>query len=221
MRPWAVARRWPPTSSCARSNGPALLLAAGSPPDYLRQPPICGRSRSGPDVTEPKLQLPSKPTVCVMWGTAEAATPTPSAAARPRGSSCLMTPLSPITRDTMAPGIRPGPKTSCGTSPSGKGAVHPTLAHSPHEVCSDRGAGSSRARRGEPVTDLPRFWRDCFQQNESQLVDGEAGLIRSALEIWPTQVEIVHFKKNCRQLPLCRVRNRGRGFLRAGKGATI
>jgi hypothetical protein len=54
------------------------------------------------------------------------------------------------------------------------------------------------------------FEPDFFQQNVSRLVDDEVGLIRSALEIWPTLLEIVYFKKNCRQLPIRRVRNRGR-----------
>lgn len=54
------------------------------------------------------------------------------------------------------------------------------------------------------------FEPDFFQQNVSRLVDDEVGLIRSALEIWPTLVEIVYFKKNCRQLPMRQVRNRER-----------
>ncbi|WP_375398538.1 hypothetical protein, partial [uncultured Sphingomonas sp.] len=62
------------------------------------------------------------------------------------------------------------------------------------------------------------FEPDFFQQNVSRLVDDEVGLIRSALEIWPTLLEIVYFKKNCRQLPMRRVRNRDRAA-RATKAA--
>ncbi len=55
------------------------------------------------------------------------------------------------------------------------------------------------------------FEPDFFQQNVSRIVDDEVGLIRSSLEIWPTLVEIVYFKKNCRVLPLRRVKNKDRG----------
>jgi hypothetical protein len=54
------------------------------------------------------------------------------------------------------------------------------------------------------------FEPDFFQQNVSRIVDDEIGLIRSALEIWPTLVEIVYFRKNCRTLPMRRVRNKER-----------
>lgn len=54
------------------------------------------------------------------------------------------------------------------------------------------------------------FEPDFFQQNVSRIVDDEIGLIRASLEIWPTLVEIVYFKKNCRALPMRRVRNKDR-----------
>lgn len=63
------------------------------------------------------------------------------------------------------------------------------------------------------------FEPDFFQQNVSRLVDDEVGLIRSALEIWPTLVEIVYFKKNCRQLPMRRVHSRSRSAPRQAKAA--
>ncbi len=59
------------------------------------------------------------------------------------------------------------------------------------------------------------FEPDFFQQNVSRLVDDEVGLIRSSLEIWPTLLEIVYFKKNCRSLPMRRVRNREKAQPRA------
>ncbi|MCC7273412.1 MAG: hypothetical protein IT561_12150 [Alphaproteobacteria bacterium] len=55
------------------------------------------------------------------------------------------------------------------------------------------------------------FEPDFFQQNVSRIVDDEVGLIRSSLEIWPTLLEIVYFKKNCHALPIRRVRNKERG----------
>ena len=63
------------------------------------------------------------------------------------------------------------------------------------------------------------FEPDFFQQNVSRLVDDEVGLIRSALEIWPTLLEIVYFKKNCRHLPMRRVRNKSRTAARQVKAA--
>lgn len=63
------------------------------------------------------------------------------------------------------------------------------------------------------------FEPDFFQQNVSRLVDDEVGLIRSALEIWPTLLEIVYFKKNCRQLPMRRMRNRDRSVGRVANAA--
>lgn len=52
------------------------------------------------------------------------------------------------------------------------------------------------------------FEPDFFQQNVSRMVDDEVGLIRSSLEIWPTLLEIVYFKRHCRSLPMRRVRNK-------------
>lgn len=61
------------------------------------------------------------------------------------------------------------------------------------------------------------FEPDFFQQNVSRLVDDEVSLIRSALEIWPTLLEIVYFQKNRRHLPMRRVRNKDRGGARSTK----
>ncbi|MCI4655107.1 hypothetical protein [Sphingomonas aquatilis] len=76
-----------------------------------------------------------------------------------------------------------------------------------------------RAALGHFAVNLSRtfydFEPDFFQQNVSRLVDDEVGLIRSALEIWPTLLEIVYFKKNCLQLPIRRVRNRNGATPRA------
>ena len=54
------------------------------------------------------------------------------------------------------------------------------------------------------------FEPDFFQQNVSRIVSDEVGRIRSSLEIWPTLLEIVYFQKNCRMLPLRRVKNKER-----------
>ena len=51
------------------------------------------------------------------------------------------------------------------------------------------------------------FEPDFFQQNVSRIVDDEIGLIRSSIEIWPTLLEIVYFRKNCHSLPMRQVRN--------------
>lgn len=64
------------------------------------------------------------------------------------------------------------------------------------------------------------FEPDFFQQNVSRMVDDEVGLIRSALEIWPTLLEIVYFKKNCRSLPIRRVKNKDRTVSRPMPRAT-
>jgi hypothetical protein len=61
------------------------------------------------------------------------------------------------------------------------------------------------------------FEPDFFQQNVSRIVDDEIGLIKSSLEIWPTLLEIVYFKRHCRSLPMRRVRNKQR----PGRSATI
>ncbi len=58
------------------------------------------------------------------------------------------------------------------------------------------------------------FEPDFFQQNVSRIVDDEIGLIRSSLEIWPTLLEIVYFQKNCRTLPIRRVKNKERSSSR-------
>lgn len=50
------------------------------------------------------------------------------------------------------------------------------------------------------------FEPDFFQQNVSRMVDDEVGLIRSSLEIWPTLLEIVYFRKKCHSLPMQRVK---------------
>lgn len=63
------------------------------------------------------------------------------------------------------------------------------------------------------------FEPDFFQQNVSRLVDDEVGLIRSAIELWPTLLEIVYFKKNCRSLPMRRVRNKEGASARGSKAA--
>ncbi|MDE8653830.1 hypothetical protein [Novosphingobium album (ex Liu et al. 2023)] len=55
------------------------------------------------------------------------------------------------------------------------------------------------------------FEPDFFQQNVSRIVDDEIGLIRSSLEIWPTLLEIVYFRKNCHSLPMRHVRNQQPG----------
>lgn len=50
------------------------------------------------------------------------------------------------------------------------------------------------------------FEPDFFQQNVSRIVDDEVRLIRSSLEIWPTLLEIVYFRKSCHALPMHRVK---------------
>jgi hypothetical protein len=54
------------------------------------------------------------------------------------------------------------------------------------------------------------FEPDFFQQNVSRIVDDEVGLIRASMEIWPTLLEIVYFKRQTRSLPMRRVRNKQR-----------
>jgi hypothetical protein len=63
------------------------------------------------------------------------------------------------------------------------------------------------------------FEPDFFQQNVSRIVDDEIGLIRASLEIWPTLVEIVYFRKNCRTLPMRRVRNKERNSKQLARSA--
>ncbi|MCX2562258.1 hypothetical protein OQ252_12760 [Acetobacter farinalis] len=50
------------------------------------------------------------------------------------------------------------------------------------------------------------FEPDFFRQNVSRIIDDEIGLIRSSLELWPTLLEIVYFRKKCHDLPIRRVR---------------
>jgi hypothetical protein len=54
------------------------------------------------------------------------------------------------------------------------------------------------------------FEADFFQQNLSRIVDDVVNDIRSALELWPTLVEICYFRKHTRDLPQTRVRNHRR-----------
>lgn len=50
------------------------------------------------------------------------------------------------------------------------------------------------------------FEPDFFQQSVSRVVEDEVRLIRSSLEIWPTLLEIVYFRKSCHALPIRRVK---------------
>ncbi|MBO1361005.1 hypothetical protein J2D73_14545 [Acetobacter sacchari] len=50
------------------------------------------------------------------------------------------------------------------------------------------------------------FEPDFFRQNVSRIVDDEISLIKSSLELWPTLLEIVYFRKNVNELPIRRVR---------------
>jgi len=50
------------------------------------------------------------------------------------------------------------------------------------------------------------FEPDFFRQNVSRIVDDEISLIKSSLEIWPTLLEIVYFRKNTHDLPVRRVK---------------
>jgi hypothetical protein len=54
------------------------------------------------------------------------------------------------------------------------------------------------------------FEADFFQQNLSRIIDDVVNDIRSALELWPTLVEICYFRKHTRDLPQTRVRNHRR-----------
>lgn len=84
-------------------------------------------------------------------------------------------------------------------------------------------AATSNERRvalGQFAAGLSRtfydFEPDFFQQNVSRIVDDEVGLIKSSLEIWPTLLEIVYFKRNCHSLPMRRVRNKERSSKTVG-----
>jgi hypothetical protein len=52
------------------------------------------------------------------------------------------------------------------------------------------------------------FEPDFFQQNLARIVDDVISVIRSAIELWPTLVEIAYLEKSRRGLPQVRVRNR-------------
>jgi hypothetical protein len=54
------------------------------------------------------------------------------------------------------------------------------------------------------------FEADFFQQNLSRIVDDVVNDIRSALELWPTLVEICYFRKHTHALPQTRVHNHRR-----------
>ncbi len=59
------------------------------------------------------------------------------------------------------------------------------------------------------------FEPDFFQQNVSRIVSEEISLIKSALELWPTLLEITYFQRKCRTLPMRRVKNKGKGGQRS------
>ena len=54
------------------------------------------------------------------------------------------------------------------------------------------------------------FEADFFQQNLSRIVDDVVNDIRSALELWPTLVEICYFRQHTKPLPQTRVKNQRR-----------
>jgi hypothetical protein len=56
---------------------------------------------------------------------------------------------------------------------------------------------------------------DFFQQNVSRIVSEEISLIKSALELWPTLLEITYFQKKGRPLPTRRVKTKGKAAQRA------
>jgi hypothetical protein len=49
----------------------------------------------------------------------------------------------------------------------------------------------------------------------SRIVSEEISLIKSALELWPTLLEITYFQRKCRTLPMRRVKNKGKGGQRS------
>lgn len=84
------------------------------------------------------------------------------------------------------------------------------------KVQNAEGAAKSDDRRralSHFATTLERtfydFEPDFFQQNVSRIVDDEVRLIRSSLEIWPTLLEIVFFRKACHSLPMRRLKQSG------------
>jgi len=68
------------------------------------------------------------------------------------------------------------------------------------------------------------FEPDFFQQNVTRMVDDIVSMIRSSLDLWPTLVEIVYYRKNRHSLPMVRVKNNPRRATavapaaRAGRG---
>jgi hypothetical protein len=56
---------------------------------------------------------------------------------------------------------------------------------------------------------------DFFQQNVSRIVSEEVSLIKSALELWPTLLEITYFQRKGRALPMRRVRTKVKATQRA------
>jgi hypothetical protein len=55
------------------------------------------------------------------------------------------------------------------------------------------------------------FEPDFFHQNVARIVDDVVSVFRSALELWPTLVEICFLEKRRHGLPMARVKNRARG----------
>jgi len=83
------------------------------------------------------------------------------------------------------------------------------LAARDHALSNERSDALGHFAAGLSRT-FYEFEPDFFQQNVSRIVDDEVGIIRSSLEIWPTLLEIVYFKRNCHSLPMRRVKNKER-----------
>ena len=62
------------------------------------------------------------------------------------------------------------------------------------------------------------FEPDFFQQNVTRMVDDIVSMIRSSLDLWPTLVEIVYYRKNREPLPWVRVKNNKRRSTPAATG---
>lgn len=90
------------------------------------------------------------------------------------------------------------------------GALHARVLKAREKAASD----DRRDALGQFAATLDRsfynFEADFFQQNVSRIVDDVVALIHSSLEIWPSLVEIVYYKKNCRTLPMVQVKNKPR-----------
>ncbi|MCB8875362.1 hypothetical protein [Acidisoma silvae] len=56
---------------------------------------------------------------------------------------------------------------------------------------------------------------DFFQQNVSRIVSEEVSLIKSALELWPTLLEIAYFQRKGKALPMRRVKTKAKVAQRA------